>query len=384
MIRNQTYNIINLALTKEVITSYIKIFWDDVFKSIHNKKSGSSHLMLLVKVEFTEGMGHRTLAHKVNKIIINFNKYLYIWSFIAIILNNISKFRNYKFINLLYNIIKIFLFISIFLSFSIIVYFSDFSSTLNSLPSIYYDLLEPYIEIVKYFYNKLINNINHYIDLISNKTTSVLTSNDRSLNIETQIKNAIKSGIQEGSLNIESEIKSGIKSGIKEALEDVIEDLETESNNKFYRNVIIFFSLAAGVYIYFYLPGSDVDINNFNTINQYLINIKISIMDFFSKPSNPGTPGGSTISLPISEASSVFTQSPSIVSESLPTITPNTPVATVQTLSQYVDQSVSTTLDGITVSKLVETQSIIADNVDDETANMIVEHCQKSIKNITD
>jgi hypothetical protein len=217
MIRNQTYNIINLALTKEVITSYIKIFWDDVFKSIHNKKSGSSHLMLLVKVEFTEGMGHRTLAHKFNKIIINLNKYLYIWSFIAIILNNISKFRNYKFVNILYSIIKIFLFISIFLSFSIIVYFSDFSSTLNSLPSIYYDLLEPYIEIVKYFYNKLINNINHYIDLISNKTTSVLASNDRSLNIETQIKNAIKSGIQEGSLNIESEIKSGIKSGIKEA-----------------------------------------------------------------------------------------------------------------------------------------------------------------------
>jgi hypothetical protein len=61
MIRNQTYNIINLALTKEVITSYIKMFWDDVFKSIHNK-SGSSHLMLLVKVEFTEGMGHRTLS----------------------------------------------------------------------------------------------------------------------------------------------------------------------------------------------------------------------------------------------------------------------------------------------------------------------------------
>jgi hypothetical protein len=63
MIKNQTYNIINLALTKEVVTSYIKIFWDDVFKSIHNKKSGSSHLMILVKVEFAEGMGHRTLAH---------------------------------------------------------------------------------------------------------------------------------------------------------------------------------------------------------------------------------------------------------------------------------------------------------------------------------
>jgi hypothetical protein len=53
---------------------------------------------------------------------------------------------------------------------SLILAFSDLSTTLNSLPSIYYDLLEPYIEIMKYFYNKFINNINHYIDLISNKT----------------------------------------------------------------------------------------------------------------------------------------------------------------------------------------------------------------------
>jgi len=113
------------------------------------------------------------LAHKINKIIINFNKYLYIWSLPqrgAIILNNISKFRNNKFVNILYNIIKIFLFISIIFSVSLILAFSDFSTTLNSLPSIYYDLLEPYIEIMKYFYNKFINNINHYIDLISNKT----------------------------------------------------------------------------------------------------------------------------------------------------------------------------------------------------------------------
>jgi hypothetical protein len=110
-------------------------------------------------------------------------------------------------------------------------------------------------------------------------------------------------------------------------------------------------------------------------------------MDFFSKPSNPGTPtsgGGSTISLPISEASSVFTQSPSIVSESLPTITPNTPVATVQTLSQYVDQSVSTDIDGLTLSKLIETSDILQNSLDNETANKVAEHCNKSIKNITD
>lgn len=196
--------------------------------------------------------------------------------------------------------------------------------------------------------------------------------------------------LQEKSLNIESEIKSGIKSGIKEALGDVIDELETESNNKIYRNVIIFFSLGVGLYIYFYLPSDyvDVDINNYNTINQFLINVKLSIMDFFTN--NPGTPGGgSPISPPISpvspsEASSIFTGSPSIVSESLPTITPNTPVATVQTLTQYVNKSVSTNIDGLTVSKLIESSDLIQKNLDNEISNMIADHCNKSIKNIID
>ena len=63
MIRNQTYNIVNLILSRGIVTSYIGMFWNDIFKSIHNSKSGGSHLMILVKVEFADGMGHRTLAH---------------------------------------------------------------------------------------------------------------------------------------------------------------------------------------------------------------------------------------------------------------------------------------------------------------------------------
>jgi hypothetical protein len=329
------------------------------------------------------------LAHKINKIIINFNKYFYIWSFIAIIINNISKFRNIKFINIIYNILKILLYISIIFSVSLILAFSDFSTALYSLPSIYYDLLEPYIDIIKYFYNKLLNNINYYIDLISNHGSSSST------NLETQIKNAIKSGIQEGSLNLEAEIKSGIKSGIKEVLDDVIDELETESKNRLYSNLIIFFSLAAGVYIYFYLPGGDVnpgDINNYNTINQFLINVKLSIIDFFSTGGTgpAGSGGGNIISPPISEASSTCSSvlnsasgSPSIVSESLPTITPNTPVATVQTLTQYVNKSVSTNIDGLSVSKFVETIDLLQENLDKETSNMITDHCNNTIKNIT-
>jgi hypothetical protein len=150
------------------------------------------------------------------------------------------------------------------------------------------------------------------------------------------------------------------------------------------------------------LPGPEGDINNYNTLNQYLINIKISIMDLpflGSKPSNPGTPtsggGGSTISLPISEASSTSTSvlasasgTPSIVSESLPTVTPNTPVNTVQTLSpaagDYVNKSVSTIIDGITVSKMVETINIFQNTVDEECSTMLKNHAAKTIIKITD
>jgi hypothetical protein len=53
MIRNQTYNTTNLILSREIVTSYIEMFWNDIFKSIHNSKSGGSHLMILVKVEFS-------------------------------------------------------------------------------------------------------------------------------------------------------------------------------------------------------------------------------------------------------------------------------------------------------------------------------------------
>lgn len=71
MINNQQYNITNIPLSREVVTSYIQMFWDDIFLPIHNSSSRGSHLMLLVRVEFAdEVMGHRTLAHlrKVNYV----------------------------------------------------------------------------------------------------------------------------------------------------------------------------------------------------------------------------------------------------------------------------------------------------------------------------
>jgi len=61
MINVKTYPLINLYLTKEVVSSIISKFWNEVFKLI-NKNGVEKHLMLLVKVEYSEE-GYRTLGH---------------------------------------------------------------------------------------------------------------------------------------------------------------------------------------------------------------------------------------------------------------------------------------------------------------------------------
>jgi len=59
MIKLQTYSINKLLLTNEVLEAYITNFWSDIFSSIKD----TSHLMLMVKVEFNESeMGYRTLG----------------------------------------------------------------------------------------------------------------------------------------------------------------------------------------------------------------------------------------------------------------------------------------------------------------------------------
>src|SRR5580658_4491880 len=124
-----------------------------------------------------------TLMHKLNKIFNFLNKYLYLLTFSSWVLNNITYFKSNKFFNILYNIIKMILFIGIIFSISIIVYFTDFNPGLNILQ---YDLLEPYIEIIKHSYDKLVNYFNSLLD-----------------------------NFKGPQINIENEIKSGIKSGIK-------------------------------------------------------------------------------------------------------------------------------------------------------------------------
>ena len=68
MINTITYPIKDLFLTKSVIASFIQRFWNEEYTSII-EDGIQKHLMILVKVEFTEEeQGYRTLGHlrKVN------------------------------------------------------------------------------------------------------------------------------------------------------------------------------------------------------------------------------------------------------------------------------------------------------------------------------
>src|SRR6202035_652500 len=61
MIKIKSYPIKGLYINKDVLSTFISKFWDNVFKSII--KNNSKHLMILVKVQYSEELGYRTLGH---------------------------------------------------------------------------------------------------------------------------------------------------------------------------------------------------------------------------------------------------------------------------------------------------------------------------------
>lgn len=62
MLQNYTYKLPNLTLTKEVVGTYINMFWDNTFNNIINNKP-DTHLMLLIKVYFSDdSTGYRTIG----------------------------------------------------------------------------------------------------------------------------------------------------------------------------------------------------------------------------------------------------------------------------------------------------------------------------------
>lgn len=65
MIKLQTYNLNNIIITKEVLSSYVSKFWEDVFSKIDQTKK-VKHLMVLCKVKYSDEseikQGYKTLG----------------------------------------------------------------------------------------------------------------------------------------------------------------------------------------------------------------------------------------------------------------------------------------------------------------------------------
>jgi len=142
----------------------------------------------------------------------------------------------------------------------------------------------------------------------------------------------------------------------------------------------------------FGLPTSSETISEYNWINQSLIEFKINIKDIvinlFSNKGNPGNPGNTGISvIPLEIARSIS-------SEGLSTVTPNSPIVfrnvvevATQTLVEaksYTDTETQTLVNGLTVGRSIETINVLADVLDKETTQDILEGVDKIINNITD
>jgi hypothetical protein len=94
----------------------------------------------------------------------------------------------------------------------LIIYFTDFTTPLSNTYSIYNDLLEPYINIIKSLWDKLTTYFNNSIN---------------SLDSTSQVKKELESVLKDSTLQIKNEVKLGIKEAINETLNE--RDVSSES-----------------------------------------------------------------------------------------------------------------------------------------------------------
>ncbi len=195
------------------------------------------------------------LMHKLNKIYIIINKYVWFIPLLSIVTN----IKDYNFFKIINKIIKVLIIVNIILGVSVLLYFTDLVTPLNTTYSIYYDLIEPYIELLKSIWNKIINYFN------SNPI------------IDSDIKN---------------QINDGIKSGVKEALNEILDEMDDNlSNTNHLKKISFISSIIFFTYFIFYLPSSPELLTKYNWFNQSLIEVKILLKDsisyLFSNPGNP-------------------------------------------------------------------------------------------------
>lgn len=274
------------------------------------------------------------LVHKINKFYIVFNKYIYILPLFSL-LNNFSSFRNNKLFKSISVLLRIVTYFSFIFGFAVFVYFTDFTTPLNNTFSLYSDLLEPYIELIKHLFHKLLNYFKTLIDYSDSSS---------------QIKNEMESVLRDTKSQIKNEVKTGMKEAINEALNNMPQD---ESN--LLKQIALIGSGVFFIYFFFILPGPTIDpevLNSYNWINQSLIEFKNILFDLFTKPTNPGNPGAPGVIETINSSST----------DGLRTITPNSPVISNRVLLRSI--GVQTNLDGVGVSKMVETVNIIKEAFD--------------------
>lgn len=237
--------------------------------------------------------------------------------------------KNNKIFVTVNSFIKLIIQINVVLGVSLILYFTDFVSSINNVYSIYYDLLEPYIELIRNVWNQLMN----YFHKVSTPS----------------IKKELESILQESATHIQQEVKEGIKAGMKEALDEVMSDLQA-ANAKYQsyfllKKTIIISSILFGFYFVFILPGPSMnpeDFTQYNWLNQSLIELKIYIKEFFINGGNGGNPNmdGGIVREMVDVANSPITLpktlidvavSPITPGSGIPTLTPNSPIITALT-----------------------------------------------------
>lgn len=324
---------------------------------------------------------------KIIKYLVNLfkfiNKHLFILSIFSILNSIYAKFRENKFYKTINLSIKFIFIITLIVSTGFILYFTDFTNPINTTFSIYLDLINPYIDFIKTLWYDLKILYHNLLNI------SVEDSIASTIKESTDIKNQLKDGIKEG-----------VKEGFKEAVDELINEINMENKDKsdLLKQSALFTSLLFLGYFLFILPGSSISpeaLTEYNWFNQSLIEFKISVKDlilyYFSKPGNPGnsgTPGNSVVvNSPISPAGldTYFPQKLSVInsvsSDGISTVTPNTPKVTTNLITEVGTQ---TTLDGFTVSKMVETVDILKVSLNESETNLITESVNKSIKKITD
>jgi hypothetical protein len=334
---------------------------------------------------------------KLYKYIVVLFKFLNKHFYIIPLLSLLSKLRKTSFFKSFNWFIKFIVILNIIIGVGIVLYLIDFSSPVNTTYSIYHDFIQFYIDLIKQFWNDIINFHNSVEDSYIKDSTN---------KIKYELKEGLKEGIREG-------MREGLKETIDEVLTEINEDNAAKANQL--KTLAIIGSSLFFIYFLFALPNSTEYLSHYNWINQSLIEFKLGIKDYvvsyLSGPGNPGTPpagsnpGGvvspitPTISnlntyFPVKVDAAVSPISPatSVISDTLSTVTPNTPMNGNSILpisppilnKTLVDASTQTTIDALCVSRLVEMQNILADTLEKDVQEVLIKGCKNAIKTITD